>query len=84
MRYERGTSIMIDFSTPLQSMQTDMDRVSLAGSRIAQAAQANSGNGLELSPAVIARIEARNAVAANMKVAKTVDEMARTLIDAWG
>jgi hypothetical protein len=75
---------MIDFSTPLQSMQTAMDRVSMAGSRIARAAQANSGDGLELSPAVIARIEARNAVAANMTVAKTVDEMSRTRIDVLG
>jgi hypothetical protein len=77
---------MIDFSTPLQIMQTDMDRVSLAlaGSHIAQAAQAKSGDGLELTPAAITRIEARNAVAANMKMAKTVDEMARTLIDVSG
>jgi hypothetical protein len=75
---------MIDFTTPLQSMQTAMDLVSMAGSRIARAAQANSGDGLELSPAVITRIEARNAVAANMTVSKTVDEMARTRIDVLG
>jgi hypothetical protein len=75
---------MIDFSTPLQGMQRAMDHASLAGSRIAQAAQANSGDGFELSPAVVARLEARNAVAANVKAAKTVDEMARTLIDVLG
>ena len=74
----------IDFSTPLQGLQTAMDQVSLAGSRIARAAQANSGDGLELTPAAVARIEARNAVAANVKAAKTVDEMARTLIDVLG
>ena len=75
---------MIDFSTPLQGMQTAMGRVNVAGRQIAQAAQANSGDSVDLSQAAVAMLDARNAFTANVKVTKTVAEMAQTLINVFG
>jgi flagellar hook-associated protein FlgK len=75
---------MIDFSTPFEGMQAAMDRVNAAGRRIAQSAEPGSGDGVDLSAAAIALLDARQAFAANVKVAKTVDEMARSLIDVLG
>jgi len=75
---------MIDFSTPLQGMEAAADRVNAAGRQIAQAAEADSGDGVDLSAAAVALLDARNAFAANVKVAKTVDEMNRSLIDMLG
>jgi hypothetical protein len=75
---------MIDFSTPLQGIQAAMDGVNAAGRRIAQAAQASSGDSVDLSPAAVALLDAHNALAANVKVTKTVAEMAQTLINVLG
>jgi flagellar hook-associated protein FlgK len=75
---------MIDFSTPLQGMQTAMDRVNLAARQIAQSADPNAGDTVDLSTEAVALLEARNAFTANVKVAKTVDEMNRSLIDMLG
>jgi flagellar hook protein FlgE len=75
---------MIDFSTPLQGMQTAVERVNAAGRQIAQAAEPDAGDGVDLSAATVALLDARNAFAANVKVAKTVDEMNRSLIDLMG
>jgi hypothetical protein len=75
---------MIDFSTPLQGQQGAMDRVNAAGRQIARAAEPDTGDNVNLTPAAVALLNARNAFAANVKVTKTVDEMARTLIDVLG
>ena len=75
---------MIDFNIPLQGLSAAMDRVNTAGRQIAQAAKGDSGDSVDLSPAAVALLDARNAFAANVKVTKTVDEMARTLIDVLG
>jgi len=74
----------IDFSTPLQGLQSAMDRVFTAGRQIAQPAKANSGDSVDLSAAAVALLDARHAFDANVKVTKTVDEMARTRIDVLG
>jgi flagellar hook protein FlgE len=75
---------MIDFSTPLQGMQTAMGGVNVAARQIAQAAQTDSGDNVDLSPAAVALLDARNAFAANVKVTKTVAEMAQSLINVLG
>jgi len=75
---------MIDFTTPLQGMQDAENRVNAAGRQIVQAAEADSGDGVDLSAAAVALLQARNAFAANVKVAKAVDEMNRSLIDVLG
>jgi Flp pilus assembly protein TadG len=75
---------MIDFSTPLQGMQSAADRVNAAGRLIAQTAGPDAGDGVDLSAAAVALLEGCNAFAANAKVAKTVDEMNRSLIDVMG
>ena len=75
---------MIDFSVPFQGMQAAADRVTSAGRQITQAAAPADGDGVDLSAAAVALIEGRNAFAANVKVATTVDEMNRSLIDLMG
>jgi hypothetical protein len=75
---------MIDFSMPLQGMQAAAGRVNAAGSQIAQSSKAGPGDEVDLSAAAVALVEGRNALAANAKVAKTVDEMNRSLIDVMG
>jgi hypothetical protein len=75
---------MIDFSTPLQGLQGAMERVSAAGRQIAHVAAADSSDSVDLSPAAVALLNGRNAFAANAKVTKTVNEMARSLIDVLG
>ena len=75
---------MIDFSVSLRGIEAAADRVNSAGRQIAQAAAPEAGDGVDLSAAAVALIEGRNAFAANVKVAKTVDEMNRSLIDVMG
>lgn len=75
---------MIDFSAPLQGMDAAVARVNAAGRQIARAATVESGDGVDLSKAAVSLLEGRNAFAANVKVAKAVDDMNRSLIDVMG
>ena len=79
---------MPDLSIPLGGMTRAAERVDSAASRIARATLPNDGSPpsdvVELSPAMVALLDARNDYLANIKSAKTVDETNQALLDAMG
>ena len=72
---------MIDFSVPLGGMQRAEDRVNSAAQRIASAPFQPPGDSADLSTEAVGLLDARNAFAANVKVAHVADEMARSTLD---
>lgn len=78
----------ISFSAPLSGIQKAEDRLDLAARRIAslpaQADNPEQGDRVDLSSELIALLESRHAVQANVKVLQTADEINQTLIHATG
>jgi len=72
---------MIDFSAPLagiSSAETSLDR---AASNIARAGFAGAGDTVDLSAEMVALIEARINVAANVRVAQAEDQVNQSLVN---
>lgn len=78
----------ISFSAPLSGIQKAEDRVDLAARRIAslpvQGQNPEQGDRVDLSTEMVALLESRQAVQANVKVLQTADEMSQTLINSTG
>lgn len=75
---------MISLSTPLQGMEAASGRVNTAARRIAQAANPQSGDSVDLSAEAVAMMEAKTAFEANVNAAKTMDRMTGTLLNVLG
>jgi hypothetical protein len=72
---------MIDFSAPLQGMAQAEDRVNTAAVRIANAPAQAPGDSVDLSTEAVALLQGKNDFAANVKVAQTENEMAKSLMN---
>jgi flagellar hook-associated protein FlgK len=76
----------ISFSAPLSGIQKAEDRVDLAARRIAslpaQVDNPEQGDRVDLSTELVALLQSRHAVQANVKVLQTADEISQTLIHA--
>ncbi len=73
---------MIQFDAPLQGIQNAESRLNTAAGRIARAA--NPEDHVDLSAEIVALLEAKNATAANTKVAQAMDDMSRNLLNITG
>jgi hypothetical protein len=77
---------MVDFTAPLAGIEQAADRFDAAARRIALSASdaVNSPAGVDsvdLSAQMLELIQARNAFAANVRVAHVVDDMNRVALD---
>ncbi len=76
--------MIVDLTIPLAGLNRAGANLDAAASRIAQAPLSIDGpppDTIELSPAMVAMLEARNDYIANLRAAKTMDETQRTLLD---
>ena len=73
---------MIQFDAPLQGVQAASSRLNTAAGRISRAA--NPNDHVDLSAEMVALLEAKNATAANVKVAQAMDDMSRNLLNIMG
>ena len=75
---------MIDFSQPLQGMNQALNSLNTTAQRVAQEPFAAPQDSVDLSTDMVNLIQARNDFAANAKVFRTGDEMAKTLLNMLG
>jgi hypothetical protein len=73
-------SYMIDFSLPLAGISRAEASFDRAASNIASFGSDGGGDTVDLSAAAVALIQARNNVAANVKVAQVEDQMAKSML----
>ena len=76
----------MDLTIPLAGLNRASENFDSAASRIARAPVPTDeppGDVIELSPAMIAMLEARNDYVANLRSAETMDETSRTLTDLF-
>jgi hypothetical protein len=74
----------VDLTIPLAGLNRASANLDAAASRIAQAPLSTEEpppDTIELSPAMVAMLEARNDYIANLRSAKTMDEIERTLLE---
>lgn len=75
---------MIDFTTPLSGMQQAETSLNRSAARIAKIGGSAASDSVDLSAEAVAMIEARNNFAANAKVARTEDQMNKSLLRILG
>ena len=77
----------MDLTIPLAGLNRASENLDSAASRIARDTVPTDeppSDVIELSPAMIAMLEARNDYVANLRSAETMDETSRTLTDLFG
>ena len=77
---------MLDLSVPLQGMARAESNAQKAATRIAQAplsvaAPPDSTDAVDLSAEIVALMQARNDYSASANVARTLDELSRSILD---
>jgi hypothetical protein len=77
----------VDLTIPLAGLHRASENLDSAASRIARETVPSDeppSDVIELSPAMIAMLEARNDYVANLRSAEAMDETSRTLTDLFG
>ncbi len=74
---------MIDFSTPLAGINAAESSLNEAAANVAQSGFAG-GDTVDLSSEMVALLQARNDVAANVNVVRVEDQMTKSLLDMLG
>jgi flagellar hook protein FlgE len=75
---------MIDFSTPLAGLNAATTSLNKVAANIANYGGSPTGNSVDLSADAVALIQAKNDFAANINVAKTEDQLTKSLLSILG
>jgi flagellar basal body rod protein FlgC len=70
---------MIDFSVPLAGIAAAESSLNQTAAKVAQSGFAG-GDSVDLSSEMVALLQARSSVAANVNVARTEDQMSKSLL----